>query len=99
MTLEPGEMLYLPAAYFHATETLPAASGNSADNQASRRGSAASDFAATHADIGASANFFLSACFAAIGVIVPDLAEEGVPPAWLGGEPPPNMPCLGDAID
>ena len=94
-------MLYLPAAYFHATETLPAASGNSADNQASRGGSAcdASDFAATHADIGASANFFLSACFAAIGVIVPDLQGEGVPPAWLGEEPPPDMPCLGDAID
>ena len=88
-------MLYLPAAYFHATETLPAASGNSADNQASRCD--ASGWDAT--DIGASANFFLSACFAAIGVIVPDLAEEGVPPAWLGGEPPPNMPCLGDAID
>ena len=89
-------MLYLPAAYFHATETLPAASGNSADNQASR-GDASG--LATHADIGASANFFLSACFAAIGVIVPDLAGEGVPPAWLGEEPPLDMPCLGDAID
>ena len=51
--LGPGDLLYLPAGWWHATQsTCPGT---------------------------VSINFFMSACFAALGVIVPKIAE----PDWL----------------
>lgn len=84
VVLEAGDMLYLPAGYFHATETVGEQSGS-----AHAQGQGASS-------VGCSVNFFLSACFASLGVIVPRL--PGAPPDWLD-QPPPNMASLADAID
>ena len=82
VVLQAGDMLYLPAGYFHATETIGEEGG---PQEAQGAGS-----------VGCSLNFFLSACFASLGVIVPRL--PGAPPDWLG-QPPPDMVSLADAID
>jgi hypothetical protein len=83
VVLQAGDMLYLPAGYFHATETL----GEEVDTCGGDGQNGA---------IGCSVNFFLSACFASLGVVVPKL--PGAPPDWLD-EPPPDMRSLADAID
>jgi len=70
LILEPGECLYIPAGWFHETETLP---GESPDE----------------GDVSATVNFFASACFAALGVIVPDLQHLGqIEPNWVPGLEP-----------
>jgi hypothetical protein len=84
VVLEPGDMLYLPAGYFHATETV----GKQGEREAQAQGADS---------VGCSVNYFLSACFASLGVIVPKL--PGAPSDWLDEHPPPNMASLADAID
>lgn len=83
VVLEKGDMLYLPAGYFHATETV--GEQGECETEEQRAGS-----------VGCSINFFLSACFASLGVIVPQLPSA--PPDWLE-ERPPDMTSLADAID
>ena len=56
--LESGDVLYLPAGWWHATLNLD--------------------------DLGISVNFFLASCYAALGVIVPDL----LPSDWMPGLEP-----------
>ena len=65
--LEPGEMLYLPAGYFHATTIVPS-------TEVTQDGACG---------VGCSVNYFMSACFASLGVIVPRLRA----PDWLGPAP------------
>ena len=98
VVLGAGDMLYLPAGYFHATHTEcepedeqehpceSSCSGEEGDEGKgfSKRG------------IGCSVNYFMSACFASLGVIVPDFA--GLAPDWLD-EPPREMESLASAID
>ena len=52
--LDPGDLLFLPAGWWHRTKCLPG-------------------------DGTVSINFFMSACFAALGVVVPKLVESD----WL----------------
>jgi hypothetical protein len=90
VSLGPGEMLYLPAGYFHRTRMVegwrpPQPGGGGSDGQPQAQAPArARAQAAKCCDVGCSVNFFLSACFASLGVVVPELC----PPDWVGGTPP-----------
>ena len=91
VVLGPGDMLYLPAGYFHATNT-ECEPEEAQENEGERPNSQGF----SKRGIGCSVNYFMSACFASLGVIVPELA--GAPPDWLD-EPPPEMESLASAID
>ena len=84
VSLGPGEMLYLPAGYFHSTTMAegwrpPVVEGGSKGHSHAQTKTGATN-------VGCSVNFFLSACFASLGVVVPEL----VPTDWVG-EIPPKM--------
>ena len=92
VVLKPGEMLYIPAGWFHATDTRAAALAVQAEQSpeiepparpATARPAAAADLLGS-SGLSGSVNFFMSACFAAVGVIVPELQ----PPDWFGPPPP-----------
>lgn len=75
LILEPAEALYIPAGWFHSTVTLP-----TAPQDVSRAGPGLQP--------SATVNFFASACFGSLGVIVPKLANSAAMENWVPGFEP-----------
>eukprot|EP01052_Picozoa_sp_SAG31_P005006 SAG31_NODE_214_length_20084_cov_2.644684_10_plen_191_part_00 len=97
VVLHAGEMLYLPAGWFHSTEArynddleTEAAGTEQRQNLHAERAQNKECEDQKYCRLSGSVNFFLSACFTAVGVIVPQLNQSDASDSWLGS-PPPSM--------
>ena len=67
--LQPGDLLFVPAGWWHSTRNLKHRKPVAAASESSSH-------SAEHDDISVSINMFMSACFASLGVIVPEIADS-----------------------
>jgi hypothetical protein len=77
-----GDCLYVPAGWWHATENLPVRAGGN------RGGDGGHSGGNRHGAVG-TLNFFMPSCYAALGVVVPDL--RGCGGGWLPGFEPAGV--------
>ena len=76
-----GDCLYVPAGWWHSTENLPAERSSGGNNH----------YHDDSAVVG-TLNFFMPSCYAALGVVVPDLMGSSGG-GWLPGFEPRGVPA------